>query len=394
MPTLGSTVTSALDAWSYQDRIGTADARYSLGALVHSAPGTTISFRGGVFAAGDPGLGDGTHNGLRVTAGSGLGVNLQAGQGIIDTAGNGPYIATNDGAKTLGLAQSGSTTNRIDLIIGRIHDDQNSAIGSASGDRRFDMEVWTGDPSAGTPVQPTPVVSAGWIPLAAVYVRANASQIAASDITDLRGPGLTARGGLRVLFGADAKRGSTAYAEAGSYPGARRWVHAAGFQDQVYWGSAGGGWRGAQNKVVYSAAPAPGGELWVTGLNNMREVCRLTVPDPGAPWSLEATARMFLNVSPWVAVDLRITVDSVDGPVLNWTRVDAMGDQHDRRKVPNVAPIPVGPFTGQRDVVLSAVSRDIYQSDQSAWGFSYTGDELGQSILVASVYPAYTQPAN
>lgn len=394
MPTLGSTVTSALDAWSYQDRIGTADARYTLGALVHSAPGTTISYRGGVFAAGDPGLSDGTHGGLRVSAGSGLNIAVADGQCIIDTSGNGPYIATNDSGKTLGLAQSGSNTNRIDLVIARIHDDQNSAIGSGSGDRQFTIEVWTGDASAGVPVQPTPTVGAGWIPLAAVYVGANASSISAANITDLRGPGLSARGGLRVLFGANAKKTSSAYAEAGNYPGARRWVHTAGFQDQAYWGSAAGGWRGVQNKLVYSANPAPGAELWVKGLNNMREVCRLTVPDPGAPWSLEATARMFMNLSPWVGVDLRITMDSVDGTVLNWCRVDAMGDQHDRRKVPNVAPIPVGPFTGQHDVVLSAVSRDIYQSDQSLWGFSYAGNDVGQSILVASVFPAFTQPAN
>jgi hypothetical protein len=394
MPTLGSSVTSQLDAWSYQDRIGTADARYTLGALCHSAPGTTISYRGGVFAAGDPGLTDGTHNGLRVSpAGSGLAITIQAGQCIVDTSGNGPYIATNDGVKTLTLAASAATTNRIDLVIARVHDDQNSAIGSASGDRQFTIEVWTGDASSGTPTQPSPTVTAGWIPLAAVYVGKNYSSVSAADVTDLRGPGLTARGGLRVLFGTDAKKTSAAFAEVGNYPGARRWVHSAGFQDQAFWGASAGGWRGVQNKLVYVAYPPGGEESWTKGYTT-REICRLTIPDPGAPYHIEAFARMYMNLSPGVGVDVRVTLDSINGAAVNWMRCDSMGDDHDRRKVPNLAPVPYGTLTGQRDVVLSVAIRDIYHGNYNDWGFSYRGFDSGQSVLVVSVMPAYSQPAN
>ena len=234
-----------------------------------------------------------------------------------------------DSWKTLKLDPASTSTNRIDLIIARIYDDNNPAIGSPSGERKFTVEVWKGDASTGTPTRPIPTPAAGWIPLAEVKISAGVGAIAAADITDLRGPGLVARGGMRSLYGADADPSSAAFKEAGAYPGDQRWVHANGFQHQVFYGKSSdplrGGWRGVHNCIVVNANPAPGELLWTKSTASPTEICRVKIPYPGTPFMVYATGRAVLTLSPDVKVDLRITIDSPTGTPVNWNTVSSLG---------------------------------------------------------------------
>ncbi|WP_156960467.1 hypothetical protein [Amycolatopsis taiwanensis] len=390
---------SAYSPWAVQSRVGLSDARLALDSVLMPRPNLSyIDYRSGVMASGDTGgVGGSSHMAMRVKpASSGLAVTVEMGNCVINTPGLGAYMCALDSVKTLSLAASSATTNRVDLIVARVYDDLNPAIASASGVRKFTVEVWTGDPSTGTATVPTPTPSSGWHPLAAVRVNKDATAITTDDITDMRGPGLVARGGMRSLYGADAKPGSSAFQEAGAYPGDQRWVHNAVFQHQVYYGDNGdpkySGWRGVHNCLVYSANPPPGERTWIKGATGMAELCRVTIPDLGTPYMIEPTARAFLVLSAQVAVDVRITLDSISGAVVNWRREDSMGDTADRTKVPGVPPLKYGPLTGKHDVVLSVAIRDIFQSQPELWGFSWRGNDTGQTLLQVSVLPSTVPP--
>ncbi len=396
MVSLTTSVQSAYDPWTVQNRIGLADGRLSLNSMLMPRPNLSyIDYRSGVMASGDTGgTGGSGHMALRVKPGSGMQVTVEMGNAVLNTPGSGAYMCALDSRKTLDLDPSSATANRIDLVIARVYDDRNTAIASAEGERKFAIEVWKGDDATGTPVQPEPPISEGWHPLAAVYVGKNATSITTANITDLRGPGLVARGGMRALYGADAKPGSTAFAEPGAYPGDQRWVHNAVFQHQVYYGSGADptrtGWRGVHNCLVYTVNPPPGEIIWTRGLNALGTLCYVIIPYPGTPFMVYPTARAFLYVSQSTAVDVRISLySSATGPVVNWTRVNNFGTNVDRIHVANVAPIMWGPLTTDTAVVLSAANRDVPYAQA---GFGFRGDDIGQSLLSVNVYPSTIPP--
>lgn len=305
-----------------------------------------------------------------------------------------------DSRKTLKLDPASTSTNRIDLIIARIYDDNNPAIGSPSGERKFTVEVWKGDASTGTPTRPIPTPAAGWIPLAEVKISAGVGAIAAADITDLRGPGLVARGGMRSLYGADADPSSAAFKEAGAYPGDQRWVHANGFQHQVFYGKSSdplrGGWRGVHNCIVVNANPAPGELLWTKSTALPTEICRVKIPYPGTPFMVYATGRAVLTLSPDVKVDLRITIDSPTGTPVNWNTVSSLGIENaqdqkwrDTSHTVCVPPLMYGAFDRPIDLVLSGwLTGQLYTS----YGWAYRGNDTGANLLSACVYPSTVAP--
>ncbi|WP_134664016.1 hypothetical protein [Amycolatopsis sp. CFH S0078] len=396
MVALGSSATSAYDPWAVQSRVGLTDARLALDSVLMPRPNLSyIDYRSGVMASGDTvGVGGSSHMAMRVKpASTGLAVTVEMGNAVINTPGMGAYMCALDSVKTLNLAASSSTTNRIDLIIARVYDDLNPAIASSSGVRKFAVEVWTGDPSTGTPTQPVPTPASGWHPLAAVKVNKGVSAITAADITDLRGPGLVSRGGMRALYGADAQPSSTAYQEAGAYPGDQRWVHTSGFQHQVYYGAGDdptkSGWRGVHNALVYNANPPPGERLWVKGGNTVKELCRVTVPYPGTPFMVYPTGRALILQSPGVQFEMRISIGSQNGALINWTSNDTNGRGKDTFWVANVAPIMYGPFTATTDFVLNG---RLDGSTGADFGFSYRGNDTGATLLSVVVYPSTVQP--
>lgn len=395
MVSLAASQQSAYDPWAVQNRIGLTDARLSLDSMLMPVPNLSyIDYRSGVMASGDTGgVGGSGHMALRVRAAGGFGITVEMGNAVINTPGQGAYMCANDSQKSFTLASPSLTASRIDLVVARVHDDRNTAIGSAEGDRGFFIEVWQGDTATTNPVQPVPTVAQGWTPLAAVHVNKGALAITSADITDLRGPGLVARGGMRALYGADAQPGSAAFNEPGAYPGDQRYVHNVLFQHQVYYGSGSDptktGWRGVHNCLVFNANPGPGGILWTRGLNSTRELCRVTVPYPGTPFMIYPTARAFLRLSQATAVDVRVTLGSTSGSTVNWTRADNFGVTWDRDTVTPVPPIMWGPFTSGTDVVLSAAIRELPYPEA---GFGYAGDWVGQTLLSVNVYPSTVPP--
>src|SRR4051812_26192303 len=150
MPSIGTTVNSTFDPWAVTSKIDEKDARYALAAYAQPAPGGVMSYKSGVFAGGAVSgttLGDAGHGGMRVlvgATGSSPTVTVAIGNALIDTPSNGPYLCGLDSQKTVALATPSSTQRRIDLIVARVYDDRNSAIGSTAGDRRFTVQAVTG----------------------------------------------------------------------------------------------------------------------------------------------------------------------------------------------------------------------------------------------------------
>lgn len=390
MVALGATAQSAYDPWALQSRVGLTDARLALDSVLMPRAGLSyVDYRSGVMASGDGGS---THKACQVNpSATAMAVDVEVGNVVINTAGQGAYMCALDSRKTLALAPSSVTTNRVDLVIARVYDDLNPAIASASGTRKFQIEVWTGDASTGTPTQPVPTPSAGWWPLAAVRVNKGVTSIGAADLTDERGPGLVARGGMRALYGADAANDSTEFAAPGAYPGDQRWVHTNGFQHQVYYGSQ-DGWRGVHNAIVRNANPAPGERWWEKGPNRIREMCRVSIPYPGTPFMVYPTARAVTLQSPGVYVEIRTSIGSATGSLINWTSNDTTGagTGNDTTWIANVAPIMWGPFTDDTDIVLSLKTGPYTPGD---YGTSYRGNDTGATLLSVVVYPSTVPPS-
>ncbi|WP_394360740.1 hypothetical protein [Amycolatopsis sp. SB7-3] len=396
MVSLGASATSGIDPWAVQSRIGLTDARLALASMLMPRPNLSfIDYRSGVMASGDTGgVGGSSHMAMRVRpASSGLVVTVEMGNAVINTPSMGAYMCALDGVKSLNLAAASSTTNRIDLVIARVYDDLNPAIASTSNVRKFAIEVWQGDPATGTPSVPVPTPTAGWTPLAAVTVAKGATALTSADIRDLRGPGLTARGGLRALYGEDARPTSPAFLEAGAYPGDQRWVQAPGFQHQVWYGGGSdastSGWRGVYNCLRYYAAAPPGEFTFTSGFGAAKEICRVTISDPGVPYFVYPTGRAVITLSANSAADLRINIGSMNGVDINWTRFNSYGTSTDKQFVPNTAPMHYGPLTGSQTIVLSCGMRD---SASQYSGFGYRGNDVGQNVLSALVYPSTVQP--
>lgn len=401
---LGASVASAADPWAVQSRVGLTDARLALNSVLMPRPNLSwIDYRSGVMASGDTaGVGGSSHMAMRVKpAASGMAVTVEAGNAVINTPGMGAYMCALDSLKTLPIAASSSTTSRIDLVIARVYDDLNPAIASSSGARKFAVEIWQGDAATGTPTRPTPTPNAGWHPLAAVAVNKNAATITAADVTDLRGPGLVARGGMRALYGADADPASPAFTEPGAYVGDQRWVDGNAFAHQVYFGAGDDpvrrGWRGVHNAQLYTAAPPAGERTYVAGSGKVKEFCRVTIPYPGTPFMVYPTARVAVQLAPYVAASFRTSVGSATGAFINFSGADSGASPAETIWYLNIAPMMWGPFTDTTDIVLSGQINRIGNGDQ-ARGFSYRGSDTDTTngrptnFLSCLVYPATIGP--
>jgi hypothetical protein len=391
MPTLGTSITSASDPAWMQTRISEAEARQALGSLTMPKPGSTLSYRSGVHASGPV---SGTtrataeHGGMLVAAGGGLTVTVAFGNCQIDTPSGGPYLCTWPSTQSFSLAAVSGSQNRYDLVVARIYDDRNSAIASGPNDRRFAVQVITGDNSSGTPTSPEAFLPTnGWIPLARIYLAAGATS--PTTITNLRGPGLVGRGGIRPLTGTDAASTSAAFLEAGAYPGDRRWVHSAPFPDQAYFSGSSdplaGGWQGVVNCIRYFAAAPPGETARIEGFGALQEICRVSITYPGTPYFIYPTGKVSATLDANCAADLRITLTSTVGPDVNWTRFATYGASGAKICVPSLAPMHYGPLTADSVVVLSVGMRDNVSGSS---GFTYRGNDTGANTLSCLVFPA------
>ncbi len=354
MAAVFTTVQSTIDpAWLHQ-RINEADARYALAGYANPAPGTVMSYKSGVFAAGTVSgttLGDASHGGLRVTqgaTGTSPTVLVNIGNCLIDTPGQGPYLCAVDSQKTIALATPHATQRRIDLIVARVYDDRNSAINSTTNDRRFVIQSVTGDNTSGTPVIPTAVLPAnGWIPLAAVQIEANGATM---TLTDMRGPGLTARGGPKILFGNDAKITSTAFAEAGAYAGDRRYVVGHPFPNQTYYVSSDAGtagWRGDGGELVFTATAPNVGVRTQIGGGSVVEIQNLTIPAYGIPVTLTPRARWRPILDPGMVLESQTRVDSV---ICNMTTLNTWGQSGSLNNATAVPDFTLGPYSAAKTV--------------------------------------------
>lgn len=398
MPTLGDTADSAYDPWAVQQRIGLTDARLALDSVLMPVSGLSyIDYRSGVMASGDNegSGGNTTHMAMRVQPvdGGGLQVTVEMGNVVINTPTQGAYMGALDSRKTLDLAASSATTNREDLVIARIHDDLNSAIASTSGERKLRVEVWTGDPATGEPTRAEPTPTEGWWPLAAVRVNKNATTITSADITDLRGRAMTARGGMPALYGADAKVDSDEFATPGAYAGEQRWVHGNPFPHQVYWGGnpdeEQNGWKGVHNCVVYTQRPEPRGTWWVKGPGQIGQICQLTIPYPGTPFVIYPSARANYTLSYNVVAELRISMNSMTGELVNFQGCSSWGTTSDSPMALSVPPIMYGPFTSSVTLSLNCLVR---RAPSNNHGAAWNSNDVGQHLLSVPIYPATISP--
>lgn len=390
MPTYGvNAVTSTVPPWAVQQRIGTSAARYALDSVLMprtDAGLSYIDYRSGVMASGD---GDDTHLAMQVNApGTGMTVTVAQGNAVVNTSNQGAYMCCLDATKTLTVPASSSTTRRYDVVCARVYDDNNTALAGTPGVRQFTVEIAKGDATTGTPVVPD--VPIGAIPLAIVYVDIGASVITDENLTDVRGPGIVARGGMRALYGSDSVEGAEAYDAPGAYPGDQRWVHSSGFQHQVYYGQS-QGWRGVFNCLVYNDSPSGGGNLW-TGLTSgsKREWARVTIPYPGTPFMIYPSARVHGLLSSLTAGEAQIRQSSMNGTLLSWQGIDIGSTPGDNNSVQtlNVAPIMWGPFTSSLDVVLCG---NVVNTTRTGGG-GIAADATARTVLSVVVFPSTVAP--
>lgn len=395
MPTYGVSVNrSDIPPWAVNQRIGTAAGRYALNTMLMPRTDSGLTFtdyRSGVMASGD---GGDRHLAMHVTAAGTMHVTVAQGNAVINTTNQGAYMCCLDSAKTLTLAASSGSTNRYDLVVARVYDDNNSALAGESGVRQFTVEIVQGDSATGTPNMPDP--PAGAIPLAAVNIAKGTTKITDSLITDKRGPGLVSRGGMRALYGSDSTTTSTEFANPGAYPGDQRWVHTNGFQHQVYYGDppdndpTRGGWRGVFNCQVFNASPPTTNDWIWAGYPpaGPLEWCRVHIPYPGTPFMLYPSARVHSTVSSLTAVEIMATLNSPNGTIMSWSGLDIGQSLDNTIQTFNLAPIMWGPFTAAQDVLLCGHA--VKTSRPGGGTISAHGSQ--RTVLSVCVFPSTIAP--
>ena len=150
------------------------------------------------------------------------------------------------------------------------------------------------------------------------------------------------------------------------------------------------------NALVYNKVPtSPGIGVWIRGGGSVAELCRVTIPYPGTPFMLYPSARLMCTVSKQCAVDMRISLDTPDGRLVSWDRVDsgnagvAAGVTADTLQGFNIVPIMWGPFFDEQVVVLSG---KVFSATLPQSGFAFRGNEQGDSLLSVVVYPSTVEP--
>lgn len=389
---------STVPPWAVNQRIGTAAARYALDSVLmpRTDSGLTYTdYESGVMASGD---GGNAYLAMQVTAAGGMDVTVAQGNAVINTPNQGAYMCCLDSQKTLTVPASSTTTSRIDLVVATVYDDNNSALAGETDVRKFAVEIVQGDAATSNPVEPQAPV--GSIPLAAVRVATGTAAITAAMITDRRGPGIVARGGMRGIYGADAGTTSEEFARPGAYPGDQRWVHTNGFQHQVYYGAPPaedpnrGGWRGAFNCLVFNNSPGGNDFLWALNTaGSWREWTRVTIPYPGTPYMIYPSARVHGKLSVLTAGEVMVTRDTMSGTLFSWAGLDiGTGIQTDQppdtTQTINVAPIMWGPFTEGMDVVLSG---HVISSVRNGGG-GIAAHGSSRTVLSVVVFPSTVAP--
>lgn len=393
MPTTHvNAVPSTIPPWAVQQRIGTTAARYALNSMLMPRTDSGLSYtdyRSGVMASGD---GDSSHLAMKVNAGNGMAVTVAQGNAVINTPNQGAYMCALDSTKTVTIPAASATTNRYDLVVACVYDDNNTAISGTANVRQFAVELVQGDATTGTPTVPDAPV--GSIPLASVYVGKGVSAITSDVIKDLRGPGIVARGGMRALYGTDSVPGADEFERPGAYPGDQRWVHQAGFQHQVYYGQS-QGWRGAFNCLVFNNSPSGGGYQWTAlSTDARREWARVTIPYPGTPYMVYPSARVHAQLSSLTAAEAMITQGSPTGTVFSWSGIDigqsvtVDGKSADTVQTLNIAPIMWGPFTSSIDVVLSG---HVVSTNRPGGG-GIGAHASSRTVLSVLVFPSTVAP--
>lgn len=128
----------------------------------------------GVVAAGD----------FEVTeraAAPAMQVDVAAGRAFItgdDISNQFRYVALSEGVVEVSVEAADVTNDRIDLCVVRVLDSDAGVVGDEA---RIDVITGTPDPSPTVPATPNTA-----LPLASIYVTANAATITDADITDLR----------------------------------------------------------------------------------------------------------------------------------------------------------------------------------------------------------------
>ena len=184
---MATQVTTSLPMWlagcTYDGNAGSDLRNSSITALYYDqgiATGSTIGVLGGVVGG----------NGLAVSAGTGMTVNVQPGSYVVPNSGTptaGGYASTLSSSATLTVQTADPTNPRIDIVVANVVDNGNNTSSGL-------VQIITG---SAAPSPSVPGAPANSITLARITVAAGATSITSAMITDVR-PFTTTAGGVLV----------------------------------------------------------------------------------------------------------------------------------------------------------------------------------------------------
>jgi hypothetical protein len=220
-----------------------------------------------------------------------------------------------------------------------------------------------------------------------VQVEANGTTL---TLTDMRGPGLSARGGRKILFGNDAKITSAAFLEAGAYSGDQRYVVGHPFPNQTYFVSSDAGtagWRGDGGKLVYTVQPPSTGTARLQGNTGaQRDVVSVSIPAFGIPVVITPSARINPDVDTNINYELRTWVGST---LASYGPGDSFGWSGTVGKGIVAGGVTLGPYSTAQTVKADAYLRF---SGSSTSGIQWYTSATGQNMLQVIVEPANIEP--
>lgn len=275
------------DVWT-QPGNNAIDGRFHDGAFLAMAAGTVnplTTWRDGVLPSA---YGSSQYLDLSIITDSptpSMAVRSYLGQFVVTRSGQGPFVSTLRSTGRIDIPAASTTNPRRDLVVAQVLD---ASIGDA--DTRARLWSVTGDP-AGSPVLPP--VPTGAIPLAELQVAANASQITAANITDLRkAAGL--KGAVRLMLPGDS------HSDAGIYPGDTRFCRTH-LQVEV-WGTD-NLWHGTLTRVFETTT------VDTTVRTATAAVMTQVIADPGHPYYIEVSGAVMFDIGAGVTVELGATLN-------------------------------------------------------------------------------------
>lgn len=290
--------------------------REFLGGLITKSAGLTFAWKPGIFCASSNN-GHSLTDGQLFQVGGGAGaqaVSISPFRAIAVRTGVGPYLISQETTvASLAMPAADGSLPRIDLVCVMPYD--KGAVGSDAqhGPKYI---VVTGDPNASPTIPALPAAVSDALILGRIARPANDNTIGSGDLTNMQ-KGVALHGAPRPLLAGDS------LSDAGNYHGERRLRLGTQFIDSAYvnagytaledrWDTVNNTWRGTQQLKFLGKTITSTGSM---GGNVTSTLATVTIPDPGWPYTIEASASALQGIVGGAAtavngVYLQIAVDS------------------------------------------------------------------------------------